>query len=382
MAGMVAVSKLEALAANHREQGLQLGSQVFASLHGKPLVHFADGESMQGHLLTTSSVMRWYEAGMPLLALLAGRLIERDKLRLDDKVGDHLKHWANGKEACTVRHLLTHMGGFAGAELGDRDIADAEALEQISAYRAEYQPGSRAGFHPTSGWRVLASIIESVERTNPTKLINRHIFRPLRLRGSAFTHLKPRLIERLGSTISQVHWCGYTTEARNDEGEITHVPHHRESIHNTTWHAQRWEPGLGTWGSAAALGRVYEGLLKGAPKIFKRSTTIEFMTANHRNGVKDRTLHGAAVPWGLGFQVAGSFGGSVGHRAFGHSGMTGRAICDPVEGLVLVYLTNGLSGRVDNERRMAELTDALYEACLPRSTGAWITTSLPAVGVT
>lgn len=381
MPGMIDVSKVEALAVSHREQGLQLGSQVFASVNGKPLVHFADGESMKGHLLTTSSLMRWYEAGMPLLSILVGQLIERNKLRLDDKVSDHLKHWGNGKESCTIRHLLTHMGGFAGAELGDRDITGAEALEQISAYRAEYKPGSRAGFHPTSGWRVLSSIVEAVERTDATKLIKRRIFRPLRLRGSAFTNLRPRLIDRLGSTISQVHWCGFTIDAHDDEGEVTQIPHHRESIHNTTWHAQRWEPGLGMWGSAAALGRVYEGLLNGAPKLFGRSTTVDFMTANHRNGVKDRTLRGAAVPWGLGFQVAGSFGGSVGYRAFGHSGMTGRAICDPVEGLVLVYLTNGLTNRVDHERRMAEMTDALYEATIPKSSGAWITTSLPAVGV-
>jgi len=378
---MTATSQLKALAASHRENGLQLGSQVYASVRGEPIVHFADGDAMTGHPLTTSSILRWYEAGMPLLSLLVGRLLERGKIDLDEPVERHFKGWGSGKQSCTVRHLLTHMGGFAGAELGDRDLSAKAALAQISAYRAEYAPGTRAGFHPTSGWRVLSAIVEAIEGRNTEKLIDRHIFKPLGLRGHAFTSLGGNDIDRLGTAISPVHWCGYTVDSTNSEGEPIEVVHHRESIHNTTWHAQRWEPGLSSWGSAAALARIYEGLINPGFKLFSRPTTLELMTSNHRSGIKDRSKHGAAVPWGLGFEVAGSFGGSLGYRAFGHGGLTGRAICDPVDDLVIVYLTNGLTHGANHERRMSEMTDALYEALLPRSAGAWITTSLPAVGV-
>ena len=81
---MVDVTQLEALAVSHRAQGLQLGSQLFVSVAGQPVVHFADGQASEGQPLTTSSVLRWYECGMPLVSVLIGKLLERGKIRLDD----------------------------------------------------------------------------------------------------------------------------------------------------------------------------------------------------------------------------------------------------------------------------------------------------------
>lgn len=378
---MVDTSRLEALAATHRAEGLQLGSQVFVSIEGRPVVHFADGDAVSGRPLRTTTMLRWYEAAMPLMSILAGRLVEAGKLHLDEPVAKYVTDFANGKQTCTVRHLLTHMGGFAGAELADRDVDHETALAQICSYRAEYEPGTRAGFHPSSGWRVLAAVIEAVEGRDATKLVERRILKPLNIRGHVRPHLDERFIIEHGTELSPVHWCGYGVEAIDEEGNRYEVEHRRDLIHNTTWHASKWEPASSAWGSAAALGRIYEGLLGDATALFERPTTVDLLTTTHRSGVRDRTFRGAAVPWGLGFQVAGSFGGSVGHRVFGHSGLTGRAFCDPVERMVVVYLTNGLTSRLDHERRMADMTDAIYETLVPRSSGAWITTTLPAVGV-
>ena len=377
---MVDTSRLEAIAATHREQGLQAGSQVFVSIAGSPVVHFADGEATPGRPLDISNVMRWYEAGMPLVAIAAGRLIDKGRLRLDDPVERYIKNWGNGKQACTVRHLLTHMGGFAGAELADRDMSDLGALSSIAAYRAEYTPGTKASFHPSSGWRVLSAVVEAVEKRPMEKIIERTIFKPLGMRRAAFTRLEPKTLAALGSSISPVHWAGLTVTSHDEEGTVVDVPHQRDLIHNTPWHMSKWEPAQSAWGSAAALGRIYEALLGDAETFFDNPSTIEMMTAVHRDGLVDRTL-GASVPWGLGFQVAASFGGSVGYRAFGHGGLTGRAVCDPVDKLVMVYLTNGLATRANHERRMSEMADAIYETVMPRSLGAWVTTSLPAVGV-
>ena len=377
---MVDASRLKTIAAAHREQGLQLGSQVFVSVAGTPAVHFADGEAVVGRPLDTSSVLRWYEASMPLITITVGRLLDNGSLGLDDPVSRYLKMWGNSKDECTIRHLLTHMGGFAGAELADRDLGHAEALEAIAAYRAEYTPGTRAGFHPSASWRVLAAIVESIEKRPIEKVITRSILKPLGLRKSVFTHLDAKTLAALQGSISPSHWTGLTVTSRDEDGLPIEVPHQRDLIHNTAWHMAKWEPAQSTWGSAAALGRVYEGLLADAKKLFDNPSTINMMTSTHREGLVDRTL-GAAVPWGLGFQVAASFGGSVGYRAFGHGGLTGRAICDPVDKLVMVYLTNGMTSRVDHERRMSEMTDAIYESVMPRSLGAWVTTSLPAVGV-
>jgi hypothetical protein len=91
-------------------------------------------------------------------------------------------------------------------------------------------------------------------------------------------------------------------------------------------------------------------------------------------------LGGAEVPWGVGIQVAGTFGGSTGYRAYGHGGRTGRAMHDPAEDLTIVYLTNGLCTSGDNESRCTELTDRVQEVLTPRPSSAWVTRSVSEVG--
>lgn len=356
---------------SHRERGLQEGSQLYISVGGEPMVDMAEGFLIDGLALGSDHVMRLYEAGMPLLTALVASAVERGKLSLDDLVADHLPDWGNGKESCTIRHILTHMGGFAGAELGDRDIASEEALEQICRYRAEHLPGAGAAFHSSPGWRVLQAVLESAERKPIDRLLQKHILKPAGLGGELSFKLGPREIERLSGKISPVHWHGYTAGASD---------HRRDTIHNTTWHMAKTDPGISSWGSASSLGRFYEALAGYGRTIFASSTTIDLFSAVHRYGVRDRTL-GAAVPWGLGFQVAGSFSGSFGHRVFGHDGIAGRAFCDPADGLVGVYLTNGLVKRSDHERRMGEMTDLIQEVFLPRSSSAWMTTGMAALGI-
>ncbi|MEZ5279983.1 MAG: serine hydrolase domain-containing protein [Acidimicrobiales bacterium] len=367
---MASIESLRALMATHRERGLQAGSQLYVSVGGEPLVDMADGYLIQDHPLGTDHVLRLYEAGMPLTTVLVAQAVERGKIGLDDLIAQHLPQWGNGKEACTVRHVLTHMGGFAGAELGDRDLDGPDALAQICQHRAEHPPGVAAAFHSSPGWKVLQAVLESAERKPIEKLLHRNVLKPAGLVGQIALGLGPRDIERLSGKISPVHWRGYTAGG---------VEHRRDSIHNTTWHMAKVDPGISAWGSARALGRLYEALTGPDHRIVSE-TTAELFHAVHRYGVRDRTL-GAPVPWGLGFQVAGSFSGSFGHRAFGHDGIAGRAFCDPADGVVGVYLTNGLTRRSDHERRMSEMTDLIQEVVMPRSSSAWLTTGMAALGI-
>ena len=78
----------------------------------------------------------------------------------------------------------------------------------------------------------------------------------------------------------------------------------------------------------------------------------------------------SSPPWGLGVQVAGGMSGAIGYRAFGHSGMaSSRGLCDPVEGLVMAFVCNGLAGPLDHERRMTDVTNAVYAATCPLPKG-------------
>jgi CubicO group peptidase (beta-lactamase class C family) len=52
------------------------------------------------------------------------QLWEQGRLGLDDRIGDYIDDWRGGKERCTLRHVLTHTGGFpnAGAKIFDADL--------------------------------------------------------------------------------------------------------------------------------------------------------------------------------------------------------------------------------------------------------------------
>jgi CubicO group peptidase (beta-lactamase class C family) len=57
------------------------------------------------------------------------------------------------------------------------------------------------------------------------------------------------------------------------------------------------------------------------------------------------------------------FTGGTSRRAFGHGGMaSSRGLADPECGLVLVAITNGLAGVIENEQRFMSFTDAVYTA--------------------
>ena len=366
-----------ALMAEHRQRGLQLGSQLVVTLRGSSVFDLADGEAVRGQPITGAHVQRWYEAGMPQLVVLVGQLLERDKLNLDDLVGRYLPNWGAGKETCTIRHLLTHVGGFAGAELGDRQIDHASAVELISAYRAEAAPGHRSQFHPTSGWRILAEVVRRVGRSSLSRQLHREVWQKADMPGASLG-LSNATRKQLGALMAPVHWTGWDILEEVD-GEWNNVPYRADLIHNLDWHIAKEDPAIGWFGSARDLAAFYDAL--NAPKhpFFRHATTASLLTATHRDGLRDHHFGGAAVPWGLGFQTAGAFGGSLGHRTHGHTGRTGRALHDPVEGLTVVYLTNGLCRPIDNERRCSEMFELVQNLLFPQPVGAWVTQGLTTV---
>lgn len=370
-------AQIRELMEDHRHRGLQLGSQLVVNHRGNPVFDLADGESSVGQPMTGAHVLRWYEAGMPQLAVAAGHLIERGKLGLDDLVADHVAGWEGGKEVCTVRHLLTHMGGFAGAELGDREVDHAEAVEFIAAYRAEAPPGHRAAFHPTSGWRILAEIVSKVGRGNITKQLHQQVWRKANMPGAALG-LSASTRRRLGNFLGPVHWAGWEVTEEVD-GERHKVPYRADLIHNLDWHMEKEDPGIGWFGTARDLAAFYDALNAPGHPLFDQASTAALLTSTHRDGLRDHHFGGAAVPWGLGLQTAGAFGGSLGYRTHGHTGRTGRAIHDPAEGLTVAYMTNGLCRPIDNERRCSEMYELVQDILFPRPSGAWVTQGLMTV---
>lgn len=354
------VSSLLDLLTRQRDENLHNCAQVYVSLHGEVLLDAAIGESLPGRALRDDDLMLWYSSSKPATTAAILQLWERGLLGLDDLVGSYIEGWGAGKERCTLRHVLTHTGGFpmlSGGETFDENITYGEAIARIAAHPAEWEPGTAAGYHASSGWKVLGAVVEAVDGRPISRYVHDEIFTPL---GMTNCRLGIPLDEQktLEERIVPVAWKGHGLMRRID-GALQMVPYKIDRIHNQPWHIAKVEPGGGIRGPARELGRFYESLL-GLIRPILDNRTVEVMAAIHRRGLKDATF-GMSMPWGLGVQRA--FTGGTSRRAFGHSGMaSSRGLADPEIGLVLVVVSNGLPSYLDNEQRFLDLTNAAYSA--------------------
>jgi len=346
-----------------REQGLHDGAQLYVSRHGETLLDHAMGESTPGRDLRVDDLMLWYSSSKPATAAATLQLWEQGKLGLDDLVADYVDGWGAGKERCTIRHVLTHRGGFGMYKegVGDSPLPYAEKVAAIAAHPAEYTPGTKAGYHLTTGWTILGAIIEAVDGRPVKRYVEEEVFGPA---GMAHCRLGVSVEEQaaLGDRMVPVRWKGHQMTAVRD-GRIVPIDYNiEERGHNAPEYRARVEPGSSGQGPARELGRFYESLLGFGPQLLE-PRTVEVMIATHRSGMRDATFGGMKVPWGLGVQVSGGITGGVGTRAFGHGGLgSSRGLADPEAGLVMVLITNGLPKPIENEQRLFEITDAVYSA--------------------
>jgi len=341
-----------------RAAGWHEGAQLYVSLRGEALLDTAVGESFPGRPLQPDDLMLLYSAGKPATTVAVLQLWEQGRLGLDDPVARYVDGWGHGKERCTLRHLLVHTGGFpnAGTKIFDRDLTYAEEVAYIAAWRAEWEPGTAAAYHPSSSWKVLGAIVEAVDGRPIDRYLREQVFDRV---GMVDAHLGIPLAEqpRYAARISPVHWRGHAVPGRNDDGSFAMVPYRIDEIHNLPWHIAKVAPGGGMRAPARELGWFYESLLGFRPPVLE-PRTVELMGAVHRHNIEDR-LFRRNLPWGLGVQV--SFTGGTGRRAFGHGGMaSSRGLCDPEHGLVMVVVTNGLADFLSAEQRLFEVTDAVY----------------------
>jgi CubicO group peptidase (beta-lactamase class C family) len=354
------LARVTDLLERRRAGGWHDGAQCYVSRHGEILLDVAIGESRPGRAMERDDLMLLYSAGKPLTVVAVLQLWEQGRLGLDDPVAEYVDGWGNGKERCTIRHVLTHTGGFpnADAKLFDRDIPYDEVVAHIAESPARWEPGTDAAYHPSSSWKILGAIVERVDGRPVDRYLAEEVFRPLGVENMRLGIPREEQAA-LGERVAPVYWRGHALPVVDPDGGLQMVPYKVDEFHNEAHFVAKVEPGGGMRGPARELGRFYESLLGLGPRVLE-PRTVEVMSSVHRYGIKDR-LFRQNIPWGLGVQVA--FTGGTGRRAFGHGGMaSSRALGDPEFGLVMAVVTNGLAGFVDAEQRLFEITDAVYSA--------------------
>jgi uncharacterized protein YbbC (DUF1343 family)/CubicO group peptidase (beta-lactamase class C family) len=279
-------------------------------------------------------------------------LVEEGRLDLDQPVHERLPGFQGpGKEAVTIRHLLTHSSGLPAVAPLFREVQGKAAfLERIEAMDLEYPPGSRSVYSDL-GIILLGEILEQAAGQPLEDFVRTRVFEPLGMRDTQFRP-PPALRSRIAPTEFDP-WRG-----RLIQGEV-----HDENAFALGGVA----PHAGLFSTAGDLARFAQMLLNGGALeghcIISRDT-IDLFT--RRAGIPESDR---ALGWDTKSAEGSSAGTLFSPRSFGHTGFTGTSIwIDPDRKIYVILLTNRVHPTRENnlirEARPA-VADAVVRALTP-----------------
>lgn len=266
-------------------------------------------------------------------------------------VADYVPEFgARGKARITVEQVMTHTGGFPGADLDWPEWADrGQRRAAFRRWELEWMPGSRYAYHPASGSWVLAEVITAVSGLDHREFLRRRLFEPLGLAGVGGVSLGEPVDEQ-GAVLP--HVTAFPDEMRRalppmflDETGRSRIP---GGVDLPEGRAAGF-PGAGCVGTASGLAALYQAFLHDPAGLWGGALLAD---------VTGRIRYWGPGRWGgrvlrtLSFFLAGPpsdrpgserefFGSTVSAATFGHDGLGGNlAWSDPATGVSFVFLTN------------------------------------------
>ncbi|MYE31523.1 MAG: beta-lactamase family protein [Chloroflexi bacterium] len=354
-------ASVEGVARRHLESGLHSGAQLAVYRDGELQVDLRIGSAS-----SPESRMLWFSATKPLAAVAVLMLAERGQLDLDAPIAELWPEFgAGGKQACTVRHVLTHRGGFPVFPW-DYDWAHIDDWDAVcavtAAIEAEWAPGEDTGYHPVTYGFALGEVIRRVDGRAPRDFLLDEVFGPLGMDASLGIE-EARLPDVVPvEAMSEVTMLDPTGSERRTSDIV------RRFRLPSTLRAQM--PAANAIGTAEALARFYDAMLDARtprecstrPRLLSAETAMRATTRQWRTNF-DRTFM-LPASYGLGFLVGGAMEPYNQPGVFGHSGQQSTiGYADPQRGLAVAYVTNGLHGPLEVQMRYADVALALIAAC-------------------
>jgi CubicO group peptidase (beta-lactamase class C family) len=324
-------------------QGVLPSAQVAVARHGQLAAFETFGEGSPDRRYILQSV------GRTVVAAVVWKLLGEGLLDLDERVAEIIPEFGtNGKDAVTVRHLLTHTGGFPFAPLGYPRMLDREArIEAFSRWRLDSTPGSRLQFHLTGAAWVIAELVDRRTGSSFADYLREQITKPLGL-GLVLPVPADRYDDLLAAPVA--------IDRTSDDQKVD--PWGPWYLADPQVLAAG-EPSHSIAGTAADVAMLFQALYHSSlwdPVVVTQATEIHVSAPPFG----DRLYGGSDEIANLGLFccVAGEAGGSWTPRTgspatFGNSGAPCQlGFMDPETGASFAFLTNGypLAG-YDNSRQ-------------------------------
>ena len=376
--------KVEALfkrAEREVNDGLLPSTQIAIARNGKIAAMRTVGRARQGgqdKLATNETLYTIFSCTKAIMSAASWILIGEGKLKPSERVADIVPEFGtNNKEKITVEQVLLHVSGFPNAPYPQDEWLDkSKRLERFAKWRLEWPVGSKYEYHPTSGFWVIAEIIERRTGKDFRQFVYERISTPLGL-----PELRVGLPREFHARVAELRYVGepLTDEERKKFGlpamPETEVTEEAILGFNRPNVKEAGVPGGGGIMTAGDLALFYQGLLHnrgtdGAP-IIKPEALKEALRV--RSGDYKDPIFGFKVNRALGVVVAGDdglanyrgFGKTNSPLAFGHGGAGGQiGWADPTTGISLGYCTNGFDRNDMRQGRRGVGISSLAAVCV------------------
>ncbi|HSU28188.1 MAG TPA: serine hydrolase domain-containing protein [Chitinophagaceae bacterium] len=116
------------------------------------------------------------------------RLVQNQKLSLDQKVSDFIAGWPEDKKDISVLQLLTHSSGLKESLGLDEDtvITKEGFIEKVKGSKLLFHPGDSVQYSNT-GYTILGYIIEQVANMPYEAYVKRELFDPLGIKKMGYS---------------------------------------------------------------------------------------------------------------------------------------------------------------------------------------------------
>jgi uncharacterized protein YbbC (DUF1343 family)/CubicO group peptidase (beta-lactamase class C family) len=251
-------------------------------------------------------------------------LVERGQVKLEAPVQTYIPEFTgDGKEAITVRQLLTHTSGLRpDIETKSDWHGQQAAIDKACDEKLQAAPGTVFRYSDINFF-LLGEIVQRVSKLPLERFVERNIYRPLRMSDTGYLPPKSKL-SRIAPT------------------EVVKGTPYRGVVHDPTARHMGGVAGhAGLFITAADLARyarmlLHQGSLNGT-RVFKPETV--------RLMISVQTPASVSVRRGLGWDIDSGYSGPRGKLfplgSYGHTGWTGTSIwIDPFSQSFLIFVSN------------------------------------------
>ena len=360
------------------DSGELAGGVVIVARRGRLAHQYAFGlrDVASGDPMAPDDLFRIASQSKAVISVAAMVLVEEGRLLLGDPVSRYLPSFDSttvegedgrvvpAERRVTIRDLLTHtsgvdygMGrdawaaaGVTGWYFADRDEPIRTTVERMADLPFRSQPGERWVYGYSTD--ILGAVLEVASGMPLDRLLRDRILDPLGMDDTRF-YVPPSEADRLVT----VYGSGDAGIRRAPDG-----PGMQTQGNYLEGPRASFSGGAGLVSTAGDYARFLQMLLNGGELDGARvlsPASVDLMTRNHTGDL----FRGPAYGFGLGFEILLDPGAAAEYGSPGAYGWGGAYHStywvDPVQELVVVYMTQLIPARVDDHARLRPL---VYQA--------------------